>query len=149
MTQQLRHLFGPDARAYSANLTAIVGLGTKGEKGFLKYLRGINKGKISLFDGVTGAIGLPTLSGELGITDLYFSGTVNNIDSTTFFGKYHELNLGYDVGVSAGVHASYAKTPTGNVYGFGVSGGIGVSPIYGIDFNYQFGIVSPFKFNSY
>ncbi|MEM0931589.1 MAG: RHS repeat-associated core domain-containing protein [Bacteroidota bacterium] len=151
ITQRVRHIFGPDAVAVSGNLISAPVVGVKLEKGGIILQRGPNKGGFEWFDGLAGVVGLPTISGEVSVTELFFSGSVNEINFDVFTGSYHELNFGGDVGISIGVHGSISINSATKqfVIGTGVNVGLGFSPVYGIDFNYQYGIMdtdgNPFR----
>ena len=138
VTQRLRHLFGPDAVALSGNLSLIAGYGGKYENGAIALLRG--KASAKNFQGVAGALGFPTASMEISVTNLYYNGPVSNIEMSIFLGNYQEFNLGLDVGISVGVHASISTISSENfVLGIGTNYGAGISPLYGIDANFQIG----------
>lgn len=81
-------------------------------------------------------------------------GVVDSIGGSKAFGPHRvrikfELNIGLDIGVSAGVHTSYSSVETGGfVLGFGINFGVGFNPIYGLDANFQIGILgaeAPFR----
>jgi hypothetical protein len=150
VTGRIRHLFGADALSITINGIAAPVLGIKMEKGVLLVLRGPDAGTAFSLDGLAGVIGLPTLSGEISITELYYSGSLGTIKVESFKGSYREFNLGGDVGISLGAHASYSDVGDGFItIGVGVNYGVGFSPVFGLDANYQLGILStkgnPFK----
>lgn len=85
MTQQLRHLFGPDAISYVASLNASSLINLGAEKGKLLVLRGNQKGIHSLNEISGGLGGLDvSITGEM--TKLYYSGSTNDISANTFYG---------------------------------------------------------------
>lgn len=149
ITGKFRHLFGPDAVLYSGDVTSAMGLGAKMEKGYLITLRGKQAGG-EWIEGVAGVTGLPTFSGEISQTKLYYSGKINNIKVSTFTGKYYEFNAGATMGISVGAHVSYSKVQNTNnfVLGIGYNLGVGFNPVYGLDINFQHGTIgtkTPFK----
>jgi RHS repeat-associated protein len=150
VTGRIRHLFGADALSITINGIAAPVLGIKMEKGVLLVLRGPDAGTAFSLDGLAGVIGLPTLSGEISITELYYSGSLKSISMDVLTGSYVEFNLGGDLGISLGSHVSYSDAGQGQItLGIGVSYGIGFSPVLGLDANVQIGISSmngnPFK----
>lgn len=151
ITQKIRHLWGPDALQLSGSITSAFGIGTKMEKGEVFMLRGKDAITLNGIDGAAGVVGLPTLSAEISVTRLYYSGSVNSIEIDVFTGVYHQVNVGVDIGLSVG--GSIAYSPLSNRYftiGIGVGIGFGVSPVYGLDANYQYGTTGtngPFKNN--
>lgn len=113
--------------------------GQKVSTGKIQILRGEEAG---VYDyGEQGiAAGLPTISIEGSGTKLYYSGSVKNITRNTFSGEYFSLSYGADVGVSIGGSWSYSPLKTGEfVLGQGASIGYGVSPVFGLDFNLEWG----------
>ena len=133
----------------SGNAIVAPGAGVKMEKGRIYMLRGDKAGTSQSFEGVSGVAGLPTISAEGAVTNLYYSGNVRSINISKFTGVYYELNLGVDIGPSVAGHASVSFLEN-NTYtvGFGFSFGYGASPFYGIDANIQYGTTgtrSPFR----
>ncbi len=150
ITQRIRHIFGPDAVAFSINGTSSPLVGTEFEKGGIIFKRGPNAPYAKELNGAAAVLGLPTLSGEISITSLYNSGKASQLTLDSFTGSYIELDLGVDVGISVGGHASYSSIADGTyTIGFGANYGIGWSPLYGIDANIQLGTTgtdsNPFK----
>jgi hypothetical protein len=145
MTQQLRHLIGPDAYDWSISGMIAPILGGKLKKGYIQMLRGNNKG--DFYDGLGGVVSTPSLSGEFSKTNLYYSGSVSSMNIDSFTGVYYSLNLGADVGISVGMSASYSPIPNTNnfVLGYGESIGLGFS-LFLFDINLEAGSIGTKNF---
>jgi hypothetical protein len=134
ITGRYRHLFGPDAIAFSGNGAAGVGGGIKIEKGALIVINGYDAGGVYGYDDIGFGVFTASASANTSMTKLYYSGD-ENFKHIVFMGNRFELNLGVDVGFGIGVTGIYA--PSGNknfVIWFGVSAGVGVSTTI-VDFN--------------
>jgi hypothetical protein len=127
ITGRTRHLFGPDATSYSLSLNGSAGVNVGAEGGALVVHRGIDKGIHSIVDFSAGIGGVDvSLTGET--TDLYYSGNINSIKATNFYGSRVEGNISIGAFVSVGLNISYARLENSNyVLGIGTSFGVGVS----------------------
>lgn len=145
ITKKLRHLVGPDAIMITGEAHVKPFIGTKTGKGIILVLRGPDAGKYVIVNDIALAIGLPTASLEGGFASLYHTGSMNDIRLGDFTGQYSGVNFGFDVGLSAGMSLTYSKVPQSNnsVYSIGGNIGVGFSPVYGIDFNFERGAAVP------
>ena len=127
ITGRTRHIFGPDAISTSGSFNGSSGVNLGAETGGLLVLRGENAGLYPIND-ISLGIGTVDVSWGVEITKLYYSGSVANIYSETFYGTRVEANLSFDVGVSVGLNASYAYLPNNEfVIGVGYCVGVGFS----------------------
>ena len=149
ITGKTRHLFGPDATALSGELSSMFGVGNAFEKGILVYHRGSLKNHVEAFDGISLGFGTPSIGADFQITHLYYSGSVQNITSDTYYGYYGQVQFGADLGVGAGIHASTSFLDDGSaVYGFGASIGLGASGLpYGFEASFMQGVTAPSSSN--
>ena len=136
VTQRMRHIFSPDAIAYSINGTAGTGAGIKKEGGFLRVKAGNDKGKVFKYSDVGVGANGASVSATAAATKLYYSGGAS-FSKDVFYGLRGEFNVGVDVGVSIGTSALYSKVKNTShfVIGYGYSLGVGVSATV-INLNY-------------
>jgi hypothetical protein len=126
MTQQLRHLFGPDAKAYVASLNASSLINVGAENGKLLVLIGKHKGIHSLNEISAGLGGLHgSITGEM--ANLYYSDSTDDISANTFYGARWEANAGIDFLLSTGINAIYSKVGQNFLVGLGPTNGVGYS----------------------
>jgi hypothetical protein len=144
-TKRLRHISGPDAIMITVEAHVKPFVGTKIAKGVILVLKGKDAGKIVVVNDFAGAFGLPTASLEAGFANLYHTGSISDIKIADFTGNYSGVNFGVDTGFSAGINFTYSRVSGSNssVFSIGKNIGVGVSPLYGIDFNLEKGAVVP------
>ena len=125
ITKQFRHIFGPDAVTASLNGAATLGGGFKGEIGSLIMTRGIYSGKVFGYEDFGAHADGGAASATLGGTALYYSGSLETLHPSVFFGQRYELNIGGDIGFAVGASFLYAPTAIGNNYVIGIGGAAG------------------------
>jgi hypothetical protein len=125
ITKQFRHIFGPDAVTASLNGAATLGGGFKGEIGALIMTRGIYSGKVFGYEDFGAHAGVGAASATLGGTALYYSGSLETLHPSVFFGQRYELNIGGDIGFTVGASFLYAPTAIGNNYVIGIGSAAG------------------------
>ena len=150
ITKRLRHLTGPDAIYFSIGVNVNPAIGTSGAKGVILILKGKDAGKHIIVNDIAFSMGLPTISVEGGVANLYHSGSIDDMDISHFIGSYTGINMGIDIGFSVGANISISNIPDSNqfVLAIGKTIGVGASPAHGIDFNIRNGAIIPTGDNS-
>lgn len=144
-TGEFRHVLGPDAEAITGGFTVVPGVGATMSKGYIKMLRGSMKG--DFVDNLGLKLGVPTISGEVTVTRLYYSGSLQTMDFSVFTGQYAQVEVGFNFLISIGAEVSISPSNSGTTYGVGFSIGYGWAPTI-IEGNFEMGTTgsyNPFK----
>jgi RHS repeat-associated protein len=137
ITGQERHKYGGDAYVLTKTVEGGAVVGGTSSAGVIYLTRG-KEGAHPIVD-VGGGVSLVSISTGVSVHELFYSGSLETLESKTFSGERYSVNISVDGGVSIGGGVSWGRTDQNDyVLGFNFFLGIGASMTL-LDGNFNLG----------